>query len=108
MRKLLLLVAVVGMMGLTPGWIDHLYVAPDHMGEGIGGRLLDLAKVRSDGRLELWTFQVNARARRFYEKNDFVEAEQTDGSGNEEREPDVRLAWSRERGGPEGPATPVA
>ena len=52
------------------------------------------AKARAGGEgLELWTFQVNARARRFYERNDFVEAELTDGSGNEEREPDVRYVW---------------
>ena len=84
---------VVGMMGLTPGWVDHLYVAPDRLGQGIGRRLLDIAKRRSDGRLQLWTFQVNDRARRFYERNGFQAVELTEGSGNEEREPDVRFAW---------------
>jgi GNAT superfamily N-acetyltransferase len=84
---------IVGMMALSPGWVDQLYVAPNRLGEGIGGRLLDLAKRRSGGPLELWTFQVNARARRFYERNGFVALEETDGSGNEEREPDVRYRW---------------
>jgi GNAT superfamily N-acetyltransferase len=82
------------MMALKPGWVDQLYVAPDRLGEGIGRRLLELAKSRADADgLQLWTFQVNDRARRFYERNGFIEAELTDGSGNEEREPDVRYVW---------------
>jgi GNAT superfamily N-acetyltransferase len=86
--------AVVAMMALTPGWIDQLYVAPDWLGKGIGRQLLELAKSRAgDDGLQLWTFQVNNRARRFYERNGFIEAERTDGSGNEEREPDVRYVW---------------
>ncbi len=84
---------IVAVMSLTPGWIDQLYVATDRQGQGIGRRLLDLAKERSDGDLELWTFQVNDRARRFYERNGFTIAEMTDGSGNQEREPDVRYVW---------------
>jgi GNAT superfamily N-acetyltransferase len=89
---------VIGMMALTPGWIEHLYIAPERAGEGIGRRLVELAKARSAGHLELWTFQVNDRARRFYERNGFAAVELTDGSGNEERQPDVRYAWSRASG----------
>ena len=40
--------------------------------------------------VKLWTFQRNAGARRFYERNGFVAVEFGDGTGNEEREPDVR------------------
>jgi GNAT superfamily N-acetyltransferase len=87
---------VVGMMALTPGWVEQLYVAPDRLGRGYGRQLLDLAKERSDGELQLWTFQVNARARRFYERNGFTIAEMTDGAGNEEREPDIRYVWKLE------------
>jgi hypothetical protein len=43
----------------------------------------------------LWTFQRNAPARRFYEKEGFVAVRETDGSGNEEREPDVLYLWKR-------------
>ncbi len=84
---------VVGILTLSPGWVDQLYVAPDRLGQGIGRALLDVPKGRSDGPLELWTFQVNARARRFYERNEFVLVEMTDGSGNLERQPDVRYRW---------------
>jgi GNAT superfamily N-acetyltransferase len=85
---------IVGLLVVAPGWVQHRYVPPDRLGQGIGRRLLDLAKERSPDRLTLWTFQVNARARRFYERNGFMVAEETDGSGNEERQPDVRYVWS--------------
>jgi GNAT superfamily N-acetyltransferase len=87
---------VVGMMALKPGWVEQLYIATDRIGEGIGHRLLDLAKDNADDELQLWTFQVNDRARRFYERNGFEPVELTDGAGNEEREPDVRYLWRRD------------
>jgi GNAT superfamily N-acetyltransferase len=43
--------------------------------------------------LWLWTFQANAGARRFYERNGFAPVEFTDGAANEEHEPDVRYEW---------------
>lgn len=89
---------ILAIMSLTPGWVDQLYVATSAQGQGIGRRLLDTAKERSDGDLQLWTFQVNHRARRFYERNGFTIAEMTDGSDNEERTPDIRYAWSRRQG----------
>jgi GNAT superfamily N-acetyltransferase len=95
--------AVVALLSLTPGWIEHLYVAPDRIGLGIGRRLIELAKERSEGRLELWTFQVNERARRFYERNGFAAVDLTDGSGNEERQPDVRYRWVDPLRTPDGP-----
>ena len=84
---------VVGMMVVAPGHLEQLYVAPGRLGGGIGRRLVELAKERSPGGLSLWTFQVNERARRFYERNGFVAVERTDGD-NEEGQPDVRYAWS--------------
>lgn len=83
----------VAMLALAPGWVEQLYVAPDRLGEGIGGRLLALAQARQPDFLQLWTFQVNHRARRFYEHHGFLAVEQTDGSGNQERQPDVRYEW---------------
>ena len=76
------------------GWIDQLYVLPDRQGHGLGGRLLDLAKGRR-AELHLWTFQRNRLARAFYEARGFVLAELTDGSRNEEQEPDARYVWRR-------------
>ena len=85
--------AVVALMLVKPGELDQLYVRPDRLGEGIGRRLLDVAKEQSPDGLFLYTFQVNDRARRFYERNGFVAEWFGDGEANEERQPDVRYAW---------------
>jgi GNAT superfamily N-acetyltransferase len=86
--------SVVAMMVVEPGLLGHLYVAPDRLGRGIGHRFVDLAKERWPDGLSLWTFQVNDRARRFYERNGFVAVEFGDGTGNEEGQPDVRYQWA--------------
>ncbi|MFG2457247.1 GNAT family N-acetyltransferase [Streptomyces sp. NPDC048523] len=85
--------AVVGLMVLAGDLLSQLYLDPDWRGRGIGDRFVALAKERSPQGLSLWTFQVNKPAHRFYARHGFVEAERTDGSGNEEREPDVRYVW---------------
>jgi GNAT superfamily N-acetyltransferase len=84
---------VVGVLALSDGWLDQLYLDPDCRGQRLGDRFIALAKSRQPRGLQLWTFQVNEPARRFYRRHGFVEVERTDGAGNEEREPDVRLAW---------------
>jgi hypothetical protein len=45
-------------------------------------------------RLQLWTFQRNLRARGFYEARGFALVRQTDGSDNEEKEPDALYLWN--------------
>lgn len=85
--------AVVGVCALSPGWIDQLYLDPGARGRGIGDRFVALARDRHPAGLQLWTFQVNRAAQRFYERHGFVAVERTDGAGNEEREPDVRYRW---------------
>jgi len=84
---------VVALMALTADMLDQLYVAPGWTRRGIGSRLVSLAKVRRPGGLDLYTFQVNTEARRFYERHGFTEVASGDGSGNEEGQPDVRYAW---------------
>ncbi|WP_329278363.1 GNAT family N-acetyltransferase [Streptomyces sp. NBC_01451] len=84
---------IVGVMVLAGDEVSQLYLLPDWRGHGIGDLCLSLAKERSPGGLTLWTFQVNKPAHRFYERHGFVAVEHTDGSGNEEREPDVRYVW---------------
>ena len=74
--------------------LDHLYVSPRLQGRGFGSVLLDLAKAQSPGRLVLWTFQRNERARAFYEARGFRSIKKTEGE-NEEREPDVQYEWRR-------------
>jgi GNAT superfamily N-acetyltransferase len=84
---------VVGFAGLTPGWLDHIYVDPDEQRNGIGTALLDHAKeLQSDG-LQLWAFQRNEDAHRFYVRHGFHVVERTAGEGNMEKEPDARYEW---------------
>jgi GNAT superfamily N-acetyltransferase len=85
--------AIVGMLVVGPDDLDQLYVRPDRLGRGIGRRLLEVAKERSPSGLTLYTFQVNDRARRFYERNGFLVDAFGDGTSNEARQPDVRYVW---------------
>jgi ribosomal protein S18 acetylase RimI-like enzyme len=83
---------VVGFIGFREGWIDHLYVHPDWQGRGIGPQLLAKPLSLRQAR-RLWTFQKNTRARAFYEARGFKLVTLTDGSGNEEKEPDALYEW---------------
>jgi len=94
--------AIAGFIATRPGWIDHLYVRPGAWRRGIGSALL-LAGLRDERFVQLWTFQRNEGARRFYERFGFRAVRETDGE-NEEREPDVLYAWERAREGDDGPA----
>jgi chorismate mutase/ribosomal protein S18 acetylase RimI-like enzyme len=84
---------VVGFAELKGAWLDDLYVHPDAAGQGAGSMLLDVAKAAQPGGFCLWVFESNSRAREFYARRGLVELERTDGSGNEEKAPDVKMAW---------------
>jgi putative acetyltransferase len=87
--------AMIGFIAFRDGWVDHLYVLPHRQCHGVGSALLEIAKSACTN-LQLWTFQKNALARRFYEKHGFLLIERTDGSRNMEREPDVLYRWERQ------------
>ena len=78
--------------------IRLLYSHPDFIGSGAGSLLLDAAKRSGVVALELWCFQANERARRFYEERGFRAVRFTDGRDNEEKVPDVRYRWERAEG----------
>ena len=84
---------IVGMMALNGTHIDHLYLLPGYYRRGIGTKLLDLAKRLSPELLTLYAFQVNTRARAFYEHRGFSPVEFGDGSANEANEPDILYEW---------------
>jgi len=73
---------------------------PTSQGRHIGTTLLNIAQSRFD-RLSLWTFKRNRNARKFYEKHGFRLVAETDGSRNEEKEPDVLYWWQRNHPGQE-------
>jgi chorismate mutase/GNAT superfamily N-acetyltransferase len=82
-----------GYARMTETWLDDLYVVPELAGQGLGSALLDLVKAQRPRGFCLWVFESNTPARRFYAGRGLVELERTDGSGNEERSPDIKLAW---------------
>ncbi len=85
---------VLGFMARAGEEVHALYVARPARGHGIGTALLDHARARAH-RLGLWTFEANLRARAFYRRAGFREVARTDGAGNDEGLPDIRLEWSR-------------
>lgn len=87
--------ALLGFIAREEGYVHALFLAPGARGTGLGQRLLDEAK-RASGRLELWTFEANTGARRFYRRAGFREVGHGDGSDTEEGLPTIRYAWSRE------------
>jgi chorismate mutase/ribosomal protein S18 acetylase RimI-like enzyme len=80
-------------MVVEDDWLNSLYVLPQHAGQGVGSALLDVAKSLRPGGFCLWVFESNTPARDFYRHRGLVELEHTDGSSNEEKAPDVRMAW---------------
>lgn len=86
--------SIRGLLVLDAGWVDQLYVDPDHLGKGIGSRLLLVAKERSPEGLQLWTFATNHRARSFYQRHGFSIAGRTDGARNQEKAPDILFRWT--------------
>jgi ribosomal protein S18 acetylase RimI-like enzyme len=51
------------------------------------------ASPKAGSHVSLWTFQRNAPTRRFYERTGFVLIEETDGTRNDEKEPDALYVW---------------
>jgi GNAT superfamily N-acetyltransferase len=85
---------MVGFCAVHAGWIEHLYVTPAWQGAGIGRALLARAMSENPGGLSLWVFEQNERAAALYTRVGFVLVERTDGLGNDEHVPDLRMHWS--------------
>jgi len=85
---------MVGFCAAHAGWIEHLYVTPAWQGGGIGSALLARAMSENPGGLSLWVFEQNERAAALYARAGFAVVERTDGRGNEEQVPDLRMQWN--------------
>lgn len=79
---------IVGFIAVGGEWVEQLYIDPAWTGRGIGSRLLEQATTGMT-EVRLHCFQANSGARRFYERHGFTAAKFGDGSGNEERLPDI-------------------
>jgi GNAT superfamily N-acetyltransferase/chorismate mutase len=82
-----------GYARFTATWLDDLYVHPDHQGTGVGSALFELVASMRPAGFCLWVFESNEPARAFYRRHGCLELERTDGSANEEKAPDIRVAW---------------
>ena len=89
---------VQGFLARREGQIEALYITPDARGQGVGTALMARA-MATCAELGLWCFLANRPARAFYARLGFAENARTDGSGNDEKLPDVHLVWSREAQG---------
>jgi len=84
---------VLGFAALAGHWLEQLYVDPEAQSGGVGRALLDAVKDCSPEGLMLHVFTRNVRARRFYQATGFILTDTSDGSRNEEREPDCTYTW---------------
>jgi putative acetyltransferase len=84
------IVAFAALHGRT---LTNLYVEPRHHRSGIGGQLFERMKTERPEGFDLWVFQRNEVARSFYERRGCRLLRLTDGSHNEEREPDAQYEW---------------
>lgn len=92
---------IAGVMVLASGQLDHLYINVEYQGLGLGSQLLNEAKARSSNGIELFTFQTNSQAQRFYERHGFFEIahgyaklEDNPWASSKEELADVRYRWT--------------
>ncbi|KOF21122.1 GCN5 family acetyltransferase [Ensifer adhaerens] len=84
---------IAGFMALSSDhYVTALYVDDACRGTGVGSDLLKTAKSLSASELNLWTFEANTHAQRFYERQGFSAVRRTDGD-NEEGLPDILYHW---------------
>lgn len=88
--------SVRGFAAISDDLLGHLYVRPEDQSRGIGTALLEVVKRERPNGFTFWVFQRNEGARRFYERHGCRLVELTDGSGNEEKEPDALYEWRPE------------
>ena len=86
-----LLNKVVGLLAVDREWVNQLYIHIDYQRQGIGTRLLHLAKELSPDRLKLFTLDVNTNAQKFYEKHGFRIIGR--GIAEQEQLPDIEYEW---------------
>ncbi len=74
------------------GYLDQLCVAPAERGSGLAKALLDAAKGRAPGVVELDVNEANPRARRFYAREGFTLV--TRGVSAQSGLPTERMRWT--------------
>ena len=82
---------LLGFAALRPGRLEHLHVAPEAQGTGVGRALLGRAVERGGAGMVVRVLRRNERAIAFFTGRGFVWEEEGDGSDNEDGRPDVLL-----------------
>ncbi len=94
--KIFVVASKDSVMGFVALSADHtitaLYVDGRYRGQGIGHLLIEKAKSEHHEFAQLWTFQKNIAAQKFYEREGFAIIHQTDGD-NDECLPDYLMEW---------------
>lgn len=85
---------IIGVCAFQEGWVNHLYLLPQHVGRTYGASLLNKAKERH-AYLQLWVFQRNERAQSFYRRHGFQKVKKTDGQTNDEKTADALYEWRK-------------
>lgn len=83
---------IAGLIAYEKDWVNQLYLDPEHWRAGIGSALLQRALKGVQFR-QLWVFEQNHAAQKFYTQHGFKVVERTDGSNNMEKCPDFRMEW---------------
>jgi GNAT superfamily N-acetyltransferase len=84
---------VVGFAALAHGELGHLYVDPDHQGQGVGSALFSHLRQAVPSGFTARVLSGNDRAQRFYEQRDAHPVYASDGAGNDDHLPDVTYRW---------------
>jgi putative acetyltransferase len=79
------------------GALDQLCVAPSERGSGLARALLDEAKRRSPGAVELEVNEANARALHFYQREGFAAVSR--GTSALSGLPTLKMRWKAKEGG---------
>ena len=87
---------IISFLALQSEEVRQFYTRLDRIGRGAGTQLIEAVKSSGVAALELWCFQANARARRFYEARGLRAIGFPDGADNEEWVPDVRYRWDQQ------------
>lgn len=73
--------AIIGMASILDDEIERIYLRYDYLDQGYGNLLLNAMVIelteRGYDEICLWDLKENQRATYFYQKNDFVETDQT-------------------------------
>ena len=95
-RKMLVVAAkerVIGFVAIdAEQTITALYVQSGFRNQGVGHLLLETVKIEFPKHLQLWTFQKNVDAQRFYLREGFEVINRTDGD-NDEGLADLLMEW---------------